>query len=124
MNMKKYYSVLSVWFLIASIIFAFYAVATRVPPVPIPVSDDKKQMFIMDLCQKSIKQILKAPASAVFPEAWDRGNSFMRVKDRWMVTTFVDAQNSFGAMIRSNYGCVFEENPPANFTLLKMRPIQ
>lgn len=56
--------------------------------------------------QQFVLQGLKAPATAKFPalpyEAIDLGN------DRYKITSFVDSQNSFGAMLRSNWSVVFQ----------------
>lgn len=54
-----------------------------------------------------VKNQLKAPSTAKFPWYDDScvdslGNS------RYRVTSYVDAQNSFGAMLRSNYICELE----------------
>ncbi len=44
---------------------------------------------------------LKAPSTAKFP--WPDEEKVSRSGDTWTVSGWVDAQNSFGAMIRSNY---------------------
>ena len=54
-------------------------------------------------CQGLVKERLRAPATADFPFAeytsWDMGN------DTWVVKSYVDSQNGFGAMTRSNWHC-------------------
>lgn len=54
-------------------------------------------------CQGLVKERLRAPATADFPFAeytsWDMGN------DTWVVKSYVDSQNGFGAMLRSNWHC-------------------
>lgn len=52
--------------------------------------------------QHHVKQHLKSPATAEFP---DFCKSFVEVvgKDSVVVNSFVDSQNAFGAMIRSHY---------------------
>lgn len=54
--------------------------------------------------RRYVELTLKAPSTAKFPydgefSAWQTPES----KDVWEVTGYVDAQNSFGAMIRSNW---------------------
>ncbi|WP_159599305.1 DUF2510 domain-containing protein [Agromyces humi] len=49
-------------------------------------------------CEDAVKQNLKAPATADF-ESSARGRS------PWIVTGYVDADNAFGALVRSQYTC-------------------
>jgi hypothetical protein len=66
--------------------------------------------------QKFVKNRLKAPSTAKFP--WF---SEVVVKDlgggRFSVSGYVDAQNSFGAQIRTNYTCVLKGADELNWTL-------
>lgn len=76
-----------------------------------------------DRCRTAVAQRLKAPSTATFPEVgWgnkvqltDSDVSFMRsefpkfdpssVSAVWVVSGAVDAQNSYGATIRTNFEC-------------------
>lgn len=53
-----------------------------------------------DVCENSVKDKLKAPATAEFSDeqAALEGST-------WTVTGSVDSENSFGALIRSTYSC-------------------
>src|SRR4030042_1131474 len=64
---------------------------------------DKSGAFVMS--QDFVKKQLKAPSTADFP--W-YDDSFVTDLGggRYIVSAYVDAQNSFGAQIRSNYTCV------------------
>lgn len=55
-------------------------------------------------CQLFIKQNLKAPTTAAF-ERYSSSGVFNQA-DGYHVTMYVDAQNSFGAKIRSSFSCV------------------
>lgn len=60
------------------------------------------------MSQKFVTQTLKAPSTAKYPD-WTGPRGLPNCKatqigDRWKVRSYVDAQNSFGAMIRSDYG--------------------
>jgi hypothetical protein len=50
-------------------------------------------------CEKAVAENLKAPATAKFSSQAGGGNPI------WTVTGYVDAENSFGALIRSAYAC-------------------
>jgi len=49
-------------------------------------------------CEARIREMLKAPTTARFDSSASGGGT-------WRVTGTVDAENSFGAMIRSHFGC-------------------
>jgi len=57
------------------------------------------------MCQEFVKDRLRAPATADFPvlsEArWSKSDG-----DRWRFEAHVDAQNAFGAVIRTRFHCV------------------
>ena len=54
-------------------------------------------------CQAFVKNTLKAPASAQFPSK--PLSAIHAGANRFVVTATVDAQNSFGAMLRSDWIC-------------------
>lgn len=63
--------------------------------------------YIRYAAQAILKNRLKAPSTASFVSqsvAWHSG-------DRWLVVLSVDAQNSFGARIRSHYLVALRVNP-------------
>ena len=68
------------------------------------ITSEKETSAIIS-AETYVKQGLKAPSTAEFPgkiferEKWDVG----RNKDMLQVTSYVDSENSFGAMIRSNF---------------------
>lgn len=55
------------------------------------------------MSQEFVKQTLKAPRTAVFP-MWTETNCRVSQRGRvWVVKSYVDSQNSFSAMLRSDY---------------------
>lgn len=56
-----------------------------------------------------VKKSLKAPSTAKFPNRLDykyaqgKDKKGKKIKDVWEVSSYVDAQNSFGAMLRQNW---------------------
>jgi hypothetical protein len=58
--------------------------------------------FVMS--QKFVKKQLRSPASAEFP--WQPVSTVYLGNCKHAVNAYVDAQNGFGAMIRSNYSAV------------------
>lgn len=64
-------------------------------------NSDKIGAFVM--AQKFVEKVLKAPSTAIFP----RGTKDSTIENigicTYKVRSFVDAENSFGAKIRSHY---------------------
>ncbi len=54
------------------------------------------------LCQQLVKGELKSPSTADFP--WT-AQTYRKGKNRWVINSYVDSQNGFGATIRTNYFC-------------------
>ena len=66
---------------------------------------DKIEAYVMS--QEFVKERLKAPATADFP--WYDENFVKELGDnKFEVNAYVDAENSFGAKVRTNYSCVLK----------------
>lgn len=59
------------------------------------------------LCEEQVKSVLKAPNTAKFPVITEWG--FGKTKKNIIVQGYVDAQNSFGAEIRSDFQFKFDK---------------
>jgi hypothetical protein len=60
------------------------------------------------MAQVFVKENLKSPATAEFPNAWNfssGSNGCLALFNAgvWTLTSYVDSQNSFGALIRTHY---------------------
>lgn len=65
-----------------------------------------ESVTIIDYCKEIINSILKAPSSAEYPGSWlNPTDGWQMVKNNNLVTvkSYVDAQNSFGTMMRSEF---------------------
>lgn len=63
---------------------------------------DRATAYVM--CQQWLEERLKSPASADYPFG---GSAEMKDlgEGKYSIASYVDAQNSFGAMMRINYSC-------------------
>jgi hypothetical protein len=52
-------------------------------------------------CEKAVKEILKSPSTAKFPNIYKW--NLIKEKDKIIVQSYVDSQNSFGAELRSEF---------------------
>jgi hypothetical protein len=60
-------------------------------------------------CQSFVKQNLKAPSTAEFPSI-SEATIVHTQSNQWSVSSYVDAQNSFGAPLRSTFDCQVSYN--------------
>lgn len=67
------------------------------------VSQRSNDFAVCDAARQTVKNSLKAPSTAKFPDDNCKLQTHTRTADGWRVTGPVDAENSFGAMIRSTY---------------------
>lgn len=56
-------------------------------------------------CERGVKEFLKSPSSAKFPSI--NGWYFGKDREKIVAQSYVDAQNSFGAMLRSEFQVTF-----------------
>jgi hypothetical protein len=73
----------------------------------------------MTYCQIAVKQSLKAPRTAKFP--WTGVDA---VQESWggrfSYRSYVDAENSFGAMIRTRFECEVEDDGVGRLRLVRL----
>lgn len=69
-------------------------------------------------CEKFVKDRLKAPASAGFPTV--SGQTIVSTGNRWKVESHVDADNGFGANVRTEYVCVVTYEGDGSWRLQQM----
>ncbi|UAM97739.1 hypothetical protein K8354_15790 [Polaribacter litorisediminis] len=69
--------------------------------------------------QKFVEKQLKAPSTAKFPSL-NKAN-IKKSNDVYEVSSYVDSQNGFGAMIRSNYTVKISRKDNGNITLLDIK---
>lgn len=68
------------------------------------------------MCQEFVKDRLKAPASAEFP--WASEDRWKHLGDgKYLVNGYVDAQNAFGAKLRTNFVCTVQWQPDGRWKL-------
>lgn len=103
---KVYYGTLLLCFLIMLFINSLPEVSEPAAPAPIADADLSNNAFIM--CKRHVKAALTSPSTADFPFL-----DFQSVKisgQKYLVQSYVDSQNGFGAMVRTNWACVIEHD--------------
>ena len=66
------------------------------------------------MSQRFVRQNLKAPTTATFPSWTPENCNATQSSGTWKVRSYVDSQNGFGAMIRSDYGVEMRYNPSSD----------
>jgi hypothetical protein len=82
-----------------------------------------RKIEALSMCELFVKGRLKAPSTAKFGHVWDTTTTGSG-DGPYQVSGYVDAQNSFGAMLRNYYVCTAQGSSPSDtWTLidLKMR---
>lgn len=67
----------------------------------------------LDVCHAEASKSLKAPATAVWPTVDSQGvivREYKEGKATLLVSTYVDAENSFGAKIRTGITCYMRQD--------------
>lgn len=72
------------------------------------------------ITQKFVKEKIKSPSTAVFPKYYDIESSILKENRTYTITTYVDAENSFGANLRQNFEAVVKYDGNNNWILMKL----
>ncbi len=70
-----------------------------------PASAKGSKLGAWDVCSQFVVERLKAPSTSDIAEYGDRGTSVTKIGKTYTVIAYVDAENSFGASIRTGYVC-------------------
>lgn len=80
---------------------------------PEDTKEIKKNMSVRDAFEASKKEVglqLKCPSTAKFASEFDEGSKYKINDDESVfIRSYVDAQNSFGASIRTNFQCTVDK---------------
>lgn len=73
----------------------------------LPIADSEESKLQL-LCQRTVESILKSPSTAKFPNIlkWN----FWKQKEGIYVQAYVDAENGFGANVRSEFQFILDED--------------
>jgi hypothetical protein len=75
------------------------------------------------VCTQFVKDRLKAPATSDFAEYRDEGTSVTKTGKTYTVLGYVDAENSFGANIRTDYTCKVRYKSGRTYTLVDLQTL-
>ena len=88
----------------AILVLLIFATIAESMPKPTPTLKTSNQYQAHQICSQFIEKLLKAPSTAQFESMFDSEYNQLS-KDQFEVWLYVDAQNSFGAMLRNDYYC-------------------
>lgn len=94
--------VIGILAVVAVVVIGLYSASGGSKSTPTgPDNGDRYGAFVV--CQDQVSDQLKAPSTAEFASITD--SSVSNSGDVWTVTSYVDAQNGFGAQIRVRWTC-------------------
>jgi hypothetical protein len=74
---------------------------------PAPIDERLIRVKFVRVCHEIITDQLKAPKTAQFRESLDEDDAITTVGNDLNLVTYVDSENSFGALIRTNFNCSY-----------------
>jgi hypothetical protein len=81
--------------------------STPTSSTPEPVDEGLTRVRFVRVCHEIITDSLKAPKTAQYREGLDEDDAITTVGNDLNLVTYVDSENSFGALIRTNFNCFF-----------------
>ena len=81
--------------------------------------DNTTMAYIM--MQDFVEKTLKSPSTAKFPSSYDGPKIFKLKKHQYQIESWVDAQNSFGAMIRTKFTCIVMQVDKDHWRLVSLK---
>lgn len=72
-----------------------------------PVDEQLVRVRFVRVCHELITEQLKAPKTAQFREGLDETEAITEDGDNLKLNSHVDAENSFGALIRAEFSCSY-----------------
>ncbi len=82
---------------------------------------DYQRLVAFNMCKSFVEGSLKAPSTAKFPGFTDSSSStVVTANGSYTVVSYVDAQNSFGAMLRNRFVCRIQPTVSGAWTLLSL----
>lgn len=88
-----------------------------------PGSDDQKTMAMV-MCEEFVDRTLKAPGTAEYGGLSDATITYEAAAETYTVRNYVDAENSFGAMLRSNFVCEVKDAGNDEWELVDLTGIE
>jgi len=135
LNLTKdnWYKKWQVWAVVTLVIVI--VIANKFEPTPTPETpeqieakkEDNDRMYAQQNFKRFVEGYLKAPSSAKWQNQFELGaaptkdKQGKKIKDVWEVWGYVDAQNSFGAMIRQNWYVKMRKDAN-DWTVLDVKP--
>lgn len=74
----------------------------------------------LSVCQRFVTERLKAPRTAQFSTA-EEASLEQLAEDRWRARGFVDSENSFGALVRTDFDCIVTRGVDEQWRLIGLR---
>lgn len=99
---------------IALLVFCTFLVGCGSEDKPFSkLSQDEQKSFAWVMATNAVKEQLKSPSSAKFPSQ-NSGRISSKGNNKYEISSYVEAKNSLGVMIKNNFTVVLEINEDYN----------
>lgn len=78
------------------------------------------RILAWNACKEAVKTQLRAPSTAKFKFAGWTGVQNIPGDDRYLADSWVDAENAFGAMIRTDFKCLVRIGAGENYEIVAL----
>ena len=80
-----------------------------------------EDLLAYTLCSNAVKKQLKAPSTAVFADVSERASQIKTTgAHTYAIESYVDAENSYGAKIRTQWSCTIEIDGQAQYRIVSL----
>lgn len=102
------------------LISIFSSGGEKTPPVSWEEKDNSSMAYIMG--EDFVKRNLKSPSTAKFPGVLSRDGHVLKGDDnQYVINSYVDSQNSFGATIRTNFILIIQQVSEKDWRLIDIQ---
>lgn len=85
---------------------------------------DEEKGFAWAVAKREVKNVLKSPSTAEFPFSYYNETIKKASGDKFQVKSYVEAQNSFGAMVKTNFVVEFERTGEDSYKIITVNLIE
>jgi hypothetical protein len=108
---KKVNGCLSILIIAASVLTIFFIIGFFGDDSSSDSTNSTNNFLAYNYAEDFVKQKLKSPSTAIFPGISEKNEHIIDLgSGKYKINSWVDSQNGFGAMLRTNFSCtiIFE----------------
>lgn len=114
---------LALLIIVVAMVIIFSIVGNGKIEEPVDWRDKDNSIAAYVMMERFVKQNLYTPATADFPGIWDGQKDHVEYlgNQKYLISSYVDAENRFGAKIRTYFKGVIQQTGEENWTLVELK---